>query len=90
MKSYQTLKKQLLKNKEVKKSYADLEPEFKLVELIIEQRLKKGLTQKELAEKMGTKQSAISRLEHGTYNPTISFLHKLAYALDTKLHVSLS
>lgn len=90
MKSYQTLKKQLLKDKNVKKAYDELGPEFKLIQLIIEQRLKQGFTQAELAKKIGTKQSAISRLERGTYNPTLAFLRKTAEALDTNLHICFS
>ncbi|MDA2922548.1 helix-turn-helix transcriptional regulator [Patescibacteria group bacterium AH-259-L07] len=90
MKSYKTLKSQLLKDKEVKKAYDELGPEFELIQLIIEQRLKQGLTQAELAKKIGTKQSAISRLERGTYNPTVSFLRKIAEALGTELHIYFS
>lgn len=90
MKSYKTLKNQLLKDNEIKKSYNELSPEFELIQIIIEKRLKQGLTQAELAKKIGTKQSAISRLECGTYNPTVAFLRKLADALDTELHISLS
>jgi len=54
---------------------------------IIKQRTKKGLTQADLAKKIGTKQSAISRLERGTYNPSLAFLKKIAKALDKELHV---
>lgn len=90
MKSYQTFKKELLKDKNVKKSYDELGPEFALVTMITEERIKQGLTQAELAKKLGTKQSAISRLERGTYNPTLAFLRKLAKALGTELHVSFS
>lgn len=40
-----------------------------------------GLTQKQLAEKCGTKQEAISRFENGDYMPTLSWLHKVVRAL---------
>ena len=85
MKKYHQFKLHLLKNKELKKSYDELEQEYKLVEKLIEKRLEKGLTQNELAAKIGTKQSAISRLESGNYNPSLSFLHKVADGLGTKL-----
>ncbi|MBT3249492.1 MAG: helix-turn-helix transcriptional regulator [Candidatus Pacebacteria bacterium] len=88
MKSYNRLKFQLLKNKEIKKSYDDLRPEYDLINLLIEKRLEKGLTQTELASKIGTKQSAISRLESGTYNPSLSFLYKIAQGLEMKLSFS--
>lgn len=90
MKSYKDFKKQLLNDKETKKVYKQLGPEFALMQLIIEKRIKKGLTQAQLAKKVGTQQSAISRLEQGTYNPTLAFLQKVATALDTELRVSLS
>jgi transcriptional regulator with XRE-family HTH domain len=48
-------------------------------------RLIKGLTQKELAEKAGTKQSNIARAESGAYLPSLSFLKRIADALDTYL-----
>lgn len=90
MKDYETLKKQLLKNKAIKKTYDELGPEFELIEMIIERRLKQGLTQRELAKKIGTKQPVISRLECGTYNPSIKFLHRLANALEVDLKISFS
>lgn len=88
MKSYTTLKIQLLKDKEIRKSYDELEPTFAVIEKLIQRRLKRGLTQNDLAKKMKTKQSAISRFESGSYNPTIDFLYKVADALDTKLKIT--
>ncbi|MFH2097793.1 MAG: helix-turn-helix transcriptional regulator [bacterium] len=90
MKSYKTLKSQLLKDKGIKKAYDELGPEFELVQLVIKKRLEQGLTQAELAKKIGTKQAAISRLESGTSNPTVSFLQKVAEALGTRLNISIS
>lgn len=90
MKNYKQLKAKLLKNKEVKRVYDNLGPEFGLIEIIIKRRIEKGLTQKELARKIDTKQSAVSRLESGSYNPSIAFLRKVATALDARLKVSLS
>jgi len=88
-KSYKQFKKELLKDKKIKQAYDDLGPEFALIEIIIKKRIEKGLTQKQLAKKIGTKQSAISRFESGTYNPSFSFLQKVANALDARLKVSL-
>ena len=89
-KTYKQLKKKLLKDKEIKKAYEKLWPEFAVIEMIIKKRIEKGLSQKELAKKIGTKQSAISRLESGTYNPSLSFLRKIGEALGAKLKISLS
>ena len=87
MESYKKLRAELLKNKEFRKAYDELGPEFELIRMLIEQRLKKGLTQTALARKLGMKQSAIARLESGTANPTIGSLQKVAHALDAKLKV---
>lgn len=90
MKSYTTFKAELLQNKEIKKAYDELGPEFMVIEKLIERRLKRGLSQKDLAQRVGTKQSAISRFESGSYNPTISFLYRVADALDSTLKVTVS
>jgi len=77
----------MMRDPEFKKEYDDLELEYALISAIIDQRNKKGVTQKKLAEKMGTKQSAIARFEAGNANPTLAFLKKLSRALDLKLTV---
>ena len=79
----------MLKDRQINQAYQKLGPEFELIQLIIAKRLKRGLTQAELAKKLKTKQSAISRLEGGDYNPSLGFLNRLAKALDAKLHISL-
>lgn len=89
MKNYKQFKTRLLKNKEIKKAYEKLGPEFGLITMLIKKRIEKGLTQEELAWKTGTKQSAISRLESGSYNPSLAFLQKIAKALDTRLKVEI-
>ncbi len=89
-KTYIQLNRELLKDKKIKYAYEKLGPEFAMIEMIIKKRIERGLTQKELARKIGTKQSAISRLESGTYNPSISFLQKVGEALGAKLKISLT
>ena len=89
MKNFKSLKNELLKDKGVKKAYDELKPEFELITAIIQKRINKGLTQKALAEKIGTKQSAISRFESGTYNPSLAFLQKIAQALDARLRINI-
>lgn len=48
-------------------------------------RKRKQLTQYQLADMIGTKQSNISRFENGTYLPKLSFLAKLANSLDSEI-----
>jgi len=88
LKPFSELEKEMLKDPAFKKAYDALQPEFELAAAIIQKRIDKKMTQAALAKKMGTKQSAISRLESGSTNPSFSQLRKVAKALDSKLTVS--
>jgi DNA-binding XRE family transcriptional regulator len=88
MQKYQDLKKQLLKDPDIKREYDLLEPEFAAISQLIELRIKHKLTQKQLAEKIKTKQPAISRFEEGLNNPTVGFLAKVAKVFNKKLVIS--
>lgn len=72
---------------ELRKEYDALQPEYEIIEKLINARIEANLTQKELAKKCGLKQSNISRLESGKANPTLKFLKKLADSLDCDLVV---
>ncbi len=85
MSRWEDLEKELLSDPETKKEYDRLAPRYAVISNLIEARLKRGLTQGELAEKIGTKQSAIARLEGGNVNPSLEFLQKIAQALGSKL-----
>lgn len=90
MKSYKSFKNKVLKDKKLRKEYDSLKIEFQIAEAIIQKRLEQGLTQSQLAKEVGTKQSAISRLESGAYNPSVAFLEKVAKALNLNLVISLT
>lgn len=68
--------------------YNALEEEFALAAAFIAARAQAGLSQEQLAAKMGTSQSAIARLEGGKSKPSTSTLKKLADATGTKLRIS--
>jgi len=89
MEDFAKIKKRLLRNKEFREEYERLAPEFELASMLIRKRIEKGLTQGELAKKVGTKQSAISRLESGGYNPSFALLKKVAKALNADLKISI-
>ncbi|MBI3335905.1 MAG: helix-turn-helix transcriptional regulator [Candidatus Portnoybacteria bacterium] len=89
MKNYRDFKKELLRDKEIKRVYQELEPEFAIVRMLVNHRIERGLTQKDLALRIGTKQSAIARLESGRYNPTLGFLQKIAHGLNAKIKLSI-
>ena len=78
---------EFLADPENKKAYDSLEVEFAIHEALIEARIQKKLTQKELAKKMGITQSALARFESGRTNPTLSFLQKITTGLGLKLTV---
>lgn len=87
---FEVWEKEALKDPKFKAEYDKLKPEFTLISAIIEARAKKKLTQKDLARKMGTKQSVISRLESGSANPSFGFLKRLAKALNSDLEIKFS
>jgi len=89
MKDWKDFKKELLKDPEVKKTYDDLEVEYSIIAQVIQKRLERRMSQKQLAEKIGTKQSAIARLEGGNTNPSVAFLEKISKALGSKLQISI-
>ena len=79
-----------MKDHAFKKAWRDLDAEFELLESIIKARETAGLTQEELARKIGTKQPALSRLERGGFQKAnIETLRKIAEALDGKLVVKI-
>lgn len=86
---YQKVLAKALKDPEFKAEYDRLGPEFDIIESIIRKRLEKGMSQTQLAQKMGTRQSALSRLESGNYNPSLLFLKRVAAALDSRVSISL-
>ena len=81
------VKNHIMQSSEVKNEYEKLKPIYEIKKQIIKLRIEQGLSQKELADKIGTRQSAISRLENDDYNPSVDFLNKVADALGKKLEV---
>lgn len=71
------LEKQL-QDPEFKKEWDNLEPEYNMMQAIVDARKRSNLTQKELAERTGIDQADISKLENGNANPTLAVLKRLA------------
>ena len=85
-KIYEEHVKELLKNKNVRREYEMLLPEYELAKSIIEQRQRKKMTQEQVAKKAGMPQSTISRIEGLTHGlPKLSTLKKIANALDAQV-----
>jgi transcriptional regulator with XRE-family HTH domain len=88
--NYKTHRKELLKDKAVKREHDKLLPEFELARSIIQQRLKKKMTQIDVAKKAGMPQSTIARIEGLTHGvPRLATLRKIAHALDAELIITL-
>ena len=81
--NFEVWEKEALKDPKLRAEYDKLQPQF----AILRARIEKRLTQEELARKVGTKQSVISRLESGRANPSIAFLKRLAQALNSHLEI---
>lgn len=78
----------LLKDQSIYKEYESLIPKYRLIEALIRHRKEKRLSQKALAEIIGTKQPAISRLESGEGNVTIDTLLKVTEVLDIRVNLT--
>ena len=70
-----------------KEKYDALEPEFTVMQAMIDARKERGMTQKDLAKATGISQADISRLERGTGNPSIKTLQRVAQALQMVLKI---
>ena len=76
-----------MKDSEFKAEFDALEPEFAIIQAMIDARKSKGITQKELSERTGIAQGDISKLENGNANPSIKTLQRLASAMGMSLKI---
>lgn len=81
------LKDKMLADPEVKAEYDRLGPVFDLIGEIVEARHESGLTQAELASRMGTSQSVVARLESARHMPSFDLLTRYVAALGKKIEV---
>lgn len=84
-------KRRALARPEVRREYEKLKEEFQLLDEILKARTEAGLTQAELAERIGTTQSAVARMERaiGKHSPSIATLKRYASALGYRLQLRL-
>ena len=85
---YDDFEAELLKKPEIRGEYEALKPKYEMIKTLIECRNQLRMSQTQLAETIGTKQPAISRLERGSYNTTLGTLFKVASALDLDISIS--
>lgn len=85
---FERIHREWMKDPEFRREYERLEPEFQIARQMISARIKRKMSQAELARKAGTGQAVISRLEGMNAKPSISLLKRIAQALDTKIQVT--
>ena len=87
------LKEKAIKRKGVNAEYTSLEPEFALLRAMLLARQNSGLSQAQVAKRMGTKPPAITRLESsltsGKHSPSLATIKKYAEAIDCHLEIRL-
>ncbi|MFQ5347961.1 MAG: helix-turn-helix domain-containing protein, partial [Rhodothalassiaceae bacterium] len=79
------MKREMLADAAVRAAYEALEDEFAIIDALVRARARAGLSQAELARRMGTTQSAIARLEGGKVMPMIATLRRYAEATGSRL-----
>jgi len=91
MLSHKELKARALERADVKTEYDSLDEEFQFLDEFLKARAAAGVTQAEVAERIGTTQSAVARLESGggKHSPSIATLRKYAHALGCRLELRL-
>jgi predicted transcriptional regulator len=80
--------KKWMREPKYRKAYEALEEEFVLASAVMDVRNRAGLTQEQLARKMGTTQPVVARLESGRTRPSMRTLDRLAEATGSRLRIS--
>lgn len=86
---FETLHKEWMKDPKYRYEYVKLQPEFEIAMQMIGGRIKKKMSQQDLAKKVGTGQAVISRLEGMNASPSLSLLKRVASALGTKITITI-
>jgi len=86
---FEEIHDRLMKDDEFKTEYEKLKPRYELIAQIIDTRNQLNITQEELALRVGTQKSNISRFESGSYNPSLDFITKIAKSLGKEVKISL-
>ena len=87
--SLDKLKEELQQDEKFCEEYEKLRPRYEIISQIIEIRRAQNITQAELAKRVGTQKSNISRLESGNYNPSLDFLVKVVASLGKNIKIEI-
>lgn len=83
------VRNRLLEDASTRAEYERLRPRYEVLSLLLMARKEQNITQEELAHRIGTQKSNISRFENGSCNPSLDFLTKVAHGLGKELHIEL-
>ncbi len=89
MKSLKTIKRELLKDAKTRAEYDALADEYAIARELIAARTRAGLSQTEVAERMGTTQSVVARLESGKRPPSMRTVQRFAQAVGGRVRFSI-
>lgn len=87
MSDFQKYLNKQMEDPEFAAEYEAMRPEYEATRAVIAARLESNMTQKELAERTGIRQSNISRIENGSSSPTIDTLARIAAGLGKRLKI---
>ena len=85
MSRYTEFKKKSLENPEIREAYEELQPEYDIIQAMIDARKSRNMTQKDLSDVTGITQADISRIENGTRNPSLEMVKRLAAGMGMRL-----
>jgi DNA-binding XRE family transcriptional regulator len=88
MLSHKEFLKVQLNNPDFEEEYKALEPQYALARAVISARIQRGMSQQELAHRVGTSQANISKIERGNMNPSIKMAQRIADSLGKELKIS--
>jgi DNA-binding XRE family transcriptional regulator len=88
-KTLSRMKADLMADQEFCREYKNFEEEFTVAAQLIEARMKAKMTQEEVAQRMGTTQSVVARLESGQPQPSLRSLRRYALAVGGRLEIRL-
>ncbi len=83
------LKERLMQDPEFQEEYERIDEEYSLIESLVRARAEANLTQEQLAERLGTTQSAVARMEGGRVSPSIATIRRYARATGKRLEIEL-
>ena len=86
--SHKEFLKVQLNNPDFEEEYKALEPQYALARAVISARIQRGMSQQELAHRVGTSQGNISKIERGNMNPSIKMAQRIADSLGKELKIS--